>query len=99
MTAVNHRDILHNTPSGTSIEMSAPKVLSRKTNGVAGSSATEARKAPRVKSPLEGEKVVVRRLPPGMTEEEFIAILGDEWKVGNGKVGWVSYYPGKVSQQ
>jgi regulator of nonsense transcripts 3 len=34
-----------------------------------------------------------------MTEEEFVAILGDEWKVGGGKVGWFSYWPGKVSQQ
>lgn len=76
-----------------------PKVLSRKTNGIAGPSTTDAQKAPRVKSPPEGEKVVVRRLPPAMTEEEFITILGDEWRVGNGKIGWVAYYPGKVCQQ
>lgn len=48
---------------------------------------------------MEGEKVVVRRLPPGMTEDEFVAILGDIWKVGKGKISWISYYPGKVSQQ
>ncbi|KAK5662873.1 hypothetical protein OQA88_6284 [Cercophora sp. LCS_1] len=79
--------------------MSAPKVLSRKINGIAGPSVNETPKAPRVKPPPEGEKVVVRRLPPSMTEDEFVAILGDEWRVGNGKVGWVSYFPGKVSQQ
>jgi hypothetical protein len=34
-----------------------------------------------------------------MTQEEFVAILGDEWMVGRGKVDWFSYWPGKVSQQ
>jgi len=48
---------------------------------------------------MEGEKVVIRRLPPLMTEEEFTTILGDTWKAGNGKVGWFSYWPGKISQQ
>lgn len=78
--------------------MAAPLLLSRKANGV-GQSSNEAPKAPRMKAPAQGEKVVVRRLPPGMTQEEFVAILGDEWMVGRGKVDWFSYWPGKVSQQ
>lgn len=44
-------------------------------------------------------KVVVRRLAPGLTEEEFKTILGDEWKVGNGKIDWFSYGPGKDSKK
>jgi hypothetical protein len=44
-------------------------------------------------------KVVVRRLAPGLTEEEFTTILGDEWKVGQGKVDWFSYGPGKDSKK
>jgi len=80
--------------------MSAPKVLSRKANGVASNNApNDAPKAPRTKAAPEGEKVVVRRLPPAMTEDEFTSILGDDWRVGHGKVDWFSYYPGKVSQQ
>ncbi len=80
--------------------MSTPKLLSRKANGVAvAQSPNDAPKAPRTKVLPEGEKVIVRRLPPAMTEDEFTTILGDTWKVGGGKVTWLSYEPGKVSQQ
>lgn len=83
-----------------SMATGTPQLLSRKANGVTvGSSSNDAQKTPKMKAPAQGEKVVVRRLPPGMTEEEFVAILGDEWRVGNGKVDWLSYWPGKVSQQ
>ncbi|KAK4175880.1 putative regulator of nonsense transcripts [Triangularia setosa] len=80
--------------------MSTPQLLSRKTNGttaVAQSSA-DSPKATKTKAPANGEKVVIRRLPPGMTEEEYHNILGDEWKLGNGKVDWFSWCSGKVSQ-
>ncbi|KAF2088883.1 hypothetical protein K490DRAFT_38150 [Saccharata proteae CBS 121410] len=43
-------------------------------------------------------KVVVRRLPPGLTQQEFEAAIGDEWKSGRGHVDWVSYKPGKISK-
>lgn len=81
--------------------MSTPQLLARKTNGGAtdGQSSNDAPKTPKAKAPPEGEKVVIRRLPPGMTEEEFVNILGDEWKVGGPKVDWFSYFPGKVSRQ
>jgi regulator of nonsense transcripts 3 len=44
-------------------------------------------------------KVIVRRLPPGLTEAEFISIIGDDWKAGQGKVDWFLYKPGKDSKE
>ena len=44
-------------------------------------------------------KVVVRRLPPSLTQAEFDAALSDEWKVHGGKVDWTIYKPGKVSKE
>ncbi len=85
--------------------MATPQLLSRKTTtggvlavapGLVGG---EAARPAKTKPVPEGEKVVIRRLPPGMTEEEFVAILGDEWRVGRGKVGWFSYQAGKISQE
>lgn len=79
--------------------MAAPQLLLRKPNGTAAGQATnEVQNAPKTKPQPEGEKVVVRRLPPLLTEEEFFKILCDEWKVGHGKVDWFSYWPGKSSQ-
>ncbi|KAG5987511.1 hypothetical protein E4U52_007489 [Claviceps spartinae] len=54
-------------------------------------------KSSRSKAQNEGEKLVIRRLPPGMTEQEFVTILGPDWEVNRGKVDWSSYVPGKVS--
>ncbi|KAL7950948.1 Smg-4/UPF3 family domain-containing protein [Trichoderma barbatum] len=56
-------------------------------------------KAPKTRTPHEGDKVIIRRLPPGMTEAECLSILGPEWAVGDGKVDWFSYAPGKVSNE
>lgn len=78
--------------------MGTPQLL-KKPNGTTAEASAEAQKTSRAKAPLQGEKVVIRRLPPGLTESEFLTILGDEWKLGAGKVGWFSYWPGKVSQQ
>ncbi|KAI1323501.1 hypothetical protein F5Y16DRAFT_403409 [Xylariaceae sp. FL0255] len=50
------------------------------------------------KVPAEGKKVVVRRLPPGMTADEFWTIIGHDWKVGNGKVDWVRYDDGELAE-
>ncbi|KAL1865179.1 hypothetical protein Daus18300_007305 [Diaporthe australafricana] len=44
----------------------------------------------------DGIKAKVRRLPPGLIEHEFLTILGDSWKPGNGKVGWFSFHPGHI---
>ncbi|KAK1254334.1 hypothetical protein MKX08_008329 [Trichoderma sp. CBMAI-0020] len=59
----------------------------------------ESTKAPKTKTPHEGEKVIIRRLPPGLTETELLSTLGSEWAVGNGKVDWFSYAPGKVCNE
>jgi len=52
-----------------------------------------------IKPPSQKLKVVIRRLPPGLTEDELTAILGDSWKIGQGKVDWVNYKPGKDSKE
>ena len=44
-------------------------------------------------------RLIVRRLPPGLTETEFQTALGDEWKVGAGKVDWAAYKEGKISKE
>ncbi|KAI1816634.1 Smg-4/UPF3 family-domain-containing protein [Poronia punctata] len=49
------------------------------------------------KSQADGKRVIIRRLPPGMTEDEFWAILGDEWKPGHGKVDSARYDDGQIS--
>ncbi|KAI1197079.1 Smg-4/UPF3 family-domain-containing protein [Nemania serpens] len=49
------------------------------------------------KTHAEGKKVVIRRLPPGMTADECWAILGAEWKVGKGLVDWARYDDGEIS--
>ncbi|KAJ2969868.1 hypothetical protein NUW58_g9870 [Xylaria curta] len=49
------------------------------------------------KAQAEGKKVVIRRLPPGMTADECWAILGEEWKAGKGKVDWARYDSGEIS--
>ncbi|KMU90587.1 hypothetical protein CIHG_08303 [Coccidioides immitis H538.4] len=42
-------------------------------------------------------KLLVRRLPPGLTQVEFETALGPEWTVGKGKLDWFAYKPGKLS--
>jgi regulator of nonsense transcripts 3 len=51
------------------------------------------------KPPAPKLKVIVRRLAPCLTEAEFTSILGDEWKLGQGKVDWFLYKPGKESKE
>ena len=48
------------------------------------------------KSPAARLKLEVRRLPPGLTLAEFEDTIGDEWKLGKGKVDWRDYRQGKV---
>ncbi|CAK7264253.1 hypothetical protein SEPCBS119000_000894 [Sporothrix epigloea] len=52
----------------------------------------------RAKAASEGEKVVIRRLPITLTQDEFWKILGDEWKEGHGKVDWFSFHAGKIAK-
>ena len=51
------------------------------------------------KTPTPRLKVVLRRLPPGLTPAEFEAALGEEWKVGAGKVDYCCFKPGKISKE
>jgi regulator of nonsense transcripts 3 len=51
------------------------------------------------KPPAPRLKLIVRRLPPGLTQGEFETNLGDDWKVGSGQVDWFQYKPGKVSKE
>jgi regulator of nonsense transcripts 3 len=44
-------------------------------------------------------RLIIRRLPPGLTETEFWLALGEEWKSGLTKVDWAAYKPGKVSKE
>lgn len=79
---------------------------SRRANGVlpmpANQTTTEApatTKSSKSKAPIEGDKVIIRRLPPGLTLEEFWDYLGDQWKVGGGLVDWFDFKKGKISQE
>ncbi|TDZ37955.1 Regulator of nonsense transcripts UPF3 [Colletotrichum spinosum] len=80
---------------------SSTQSTSRKTNGAlpvsSQQAATEAPKSNKSRTPVEGDKVVIRRLPPGLTEQELWAILGDEWKAGQGLVSWHNFVSGKIS--
>ena len=44
-------------------------------------------------------KVVLRRLAPKLTQEEFEKSIGNEWTVGEGKVDWMMYMPGKLARE
>lgn len=46
----------------------------------------------------DGLKVSIRYLPPGLKEFECISILGDDWRVGGGKVDWLYFEPGKQAR-
>ncbi|KAI4745587.1 hypothetical protein E4T50_04034 [Aureobasidium sp. EXF-12298] len=50
-------------------------------------------------------KLLVRRLPPALTKDEFLSTLGEDWKVSSNKIDWLDYRcgktkaPGKLSLQ
>ena len=43
-------------------------------------------------------KLEVRRLPPGLTQDEFEQAFGDDWKKGSGRVDWLEYRQGKMKR-
>ena len=51
------------------------------------------------KPPAPKLKVIIRRLAPGLTQDEFTTFLGEEWKLDQGKVDWFLYKPGKDSKE
>jgi regulator of nonsense transcripts 3 len=73
------------------------------TNGVLAITASQTSgNGPRsavAKLPSPKLKLIVRRLAPGLTESEFISILGVDWAVGQGKVDWFLYKSGKDSKE
>ena len=93
--------------------MSAPTTASRVTiarpsrpNGVLSipASATQKRTgtdfdASHSKPAMTRLKIVIRRLPPGLTKAEFEEALGDDWKINKGKVDWAVYKEGKLSKE
>lgn len=93
------------TPTPSS-RRSATKIMAApRANGVLSipASATQKRTAagsvrPFTKAATPRLKVIIRRLPPGLTLAEFEVGLGDEWKVSGGKVDWFVYKEGKVSK-
>jgi regulator of nonsense transcripts 3 len=61
---------------------------------------TPAPRGPAPKKPTPPRlKVVLRRLPPGLTEAEFWNVVGEEWRVGAGKVDWFAFKEGKISTE
>lgn len=44
-------------------------------------------------------KIIIRRLPPGLTLAEFEEALGEEWKPNAGKVDWLLFQNGKSSKE
>lgn len=56
-------------------------------------------KSGKTKTPIEGDKVVIRRLPPGLSEDEFWTMLGPQWRAGKGLVDWANFRVGKISQE
>ena len=77
-----------------------------RSNGVLSipASATQKRSGPDsegliLKPAITRLKIIVRRLPPGLTQAEFEEALGDDWEVNRGKVDWAVYKEGKVSKE
>ena len=61
------------------------------------SSQAQAKAAQRAPAPRL--RLIIRRLPPGLTESEFWIALGNEWQLGKGKMDWAAYKDGKVSKE
>lgn len=59
----------------------------------------DASRGPTNNFPSPKLKIIVRRLAPGLTEAEFNKCIGDEWRIGKGKVDWFLYKAGKVSRE
>lgn len=77
-----------------------------RSNGVLSipASATQKRNGQDLEGPVSRPattrlKIIVRRLPPGLTQAEFEEALGDDWKVNKGKVDWAVYKEGKISKE
>ncbi|KAF3011851.1 hypothetical protein E8E14_004529 [Neopestalotiopsis sp. 37M] len=70
----------------------------RTQNGLTTGSSATGEGGRKSKAQATGQKLMIRHLPPLITEDEVQAILGEEWKLGNGKVDWAQFHQGKVSK-
>lgn len=92
-----------NAPGSLAAPLPSPEAPARAADGgpqrpsKSRASAGDAARRAKARAYSEGEKLVVRQLPPGMTEAEFVDILGLDWEVDKGRVDWFSYCPGKVA--
>jgi len=82
-----------NTPSSNGI-LSIPASATQK-----GASTTLPSSALHSRASAPRLKVVIRRLAPGLTQDEFEVALGHEWKLGGGKVDWRLFKSGKLSKE
>lgn len=75
-----------------------PKVLQKNPDRGSGvlPIPASARAPPAPKPPAARLKLEIRRLPPGLTLSEFEEALGEEWKLGKGRVDWREYRQGKA---
>ncbi|KAF2772696.1 hypothetical protein EJ03DRAFT_324245 [Teratosphaeria nubilosa] len=74
-----------------------PKVLAKNPDRPSGVlPVNAAQRAAPAKAPAPKLKLHLRRLPPGLALTELEDALGDEWRLGNGKVDWREFTPGKV---
>lgn len=78
-----------NRPNGV---LTIPATATQKKNGTSQENTAG-------RAPVAKLKVVVRRLPPGLTQKEFEEALGDDWKSGASRVDWISYKPGTISKE
>ena len=80
-----------------------PKVLHKNNNADRASGVlpmpASARQPQVPKQPATRLKLEVRRLPPSLTLTEFEETLGEEWKLGAGKIDWREYRQGKLKNQ
>jgi len=88
-TAAAPPDPIAKTTSGV-LPITAATTTQHQTNG---SNKTQA------KSTTARSKVLIRRLPPGITQAEVETGLGEAWQAGKGKVDWISFRPGKASKE
>lgn len=79
-------------PSRPNGVLSIPASATQKRNGLDSESSISKPATTRL-------KIIVRRLPPGLTQAEFEEAIGDDWKVNRGKVDWAVYKLGKVSKE
>ena len=74
-----------------------PKIIAKNADKQGGVlPVSGATRAASLKAPGPKLKLEVRRLPPSLTLAEFEETLGDEWKLGNGKVDWRDYRQGRT---